>query len=189
RFSAVPHEPVELGDVDDGDVVTVGEDVLGGGGAAIRRVVLDVHGRHVDARTAAQPALGQLDLLAALEDHHVDRGVAQLPRGDLDGVRRPGPPGPAQAPGAAFGERRQEVLVPTSHEGVMPGTVDVPGQHPEPAATHGAPPRSRLCAAMGSAVNSAPCPPPTDVWERLEPRMTALYPEPRPPTVAGGGVC
>src|SRR5690606_22498199 len=127
RAAAVPHERVEVGDVDDRNVVAVGEGVAGAHGVAVRGVVLDVDGGHVPARAQAGPLLEERDLVGPLEDDDVAALLPQLGGAELAGVRGPVPRArPAQAVGPAVGEHRDEVLVGTGDEGGQPGPVDVP---------------------------------------------------------------
>ena len=91
RRAGVPEERVEVGDVDEQEVVAVGRRVAHVGDPALRRVVLDVDRRDVAARTAAEPLLAQvLELVRALEDDDVEVLVAQpLGRELGDAVARP----------------------------------------------------------------------------------------------------
>ncbi len=106
-LAAVPHERVEMGDVDDRDVVTLRERVARGRGVAPRRVVLDEHGREIDTGPPARPVLDEVDLLRALQDDDVDLvgGRGEILRRTLHGGVGPGPCGrtPA-APRPALGQ-------------------------------------------------------------------------------------
>src|SRR5690606_6624123 len=66
--AGVPEQGVEVGDVDQGDVVPVGERVPGPGHVPGRGVVLHVDTGH----GAPQPPAGELDLMRALVDGDVD---------------------------------------------------------------------------------------------------------------------
>ena len=98
----IPHEVVEVRDVHEQQVVAVGHRVPAAGRRpAARGVVLEEDGRHVAPGTAAQPALGEVDLLGPLQDHDVDVGVGQLlgevstaEAGQFQAAGRPPPHGP-----------------------------------------------------------------------------------------------
>src|SRR5690606_8511384 len=127
----VPHEGVEVGDVDDRDVAPVGERVAGAHRVARRGVVLDVDGRDVDAGTASGPLLEEGDLVRPLEDDDVAAPRPQLLGGELAGARRPVPAlGATAAVGPAVGQPREEVLGGAGDEGGVPRAVDVPDRDP-----------------------------------------------------------
>ncbi len=94
--AVVPHQPIEVGHMDKGDVGPVGEGVAGADGGLVRAVVLDVHGRYVDAGPATRPPLGQCELVRPLKHHQVDVRLAQPGRAHLAHRLRP-PPGPRPA--------------------------------------------------------------------------------------------
>src|SRR5690606_24072725 len=77
RRLVVPHEFVELGDVDERDVTTVRHRVHTVYRKRARGGVLDVNGRNVVTESTAQPAFGQLELLGPLQHDQVDVFVAQ----------------------------------------------------------------------------------------------------------------
>src|SRR5690606_30815325 len=143
---AVPEQPVEVGDVHDGDVgavvqevAAVGDDILGeadvGGGPA-GGVVLDVDGGHVASRPPPEPLLGEPQLVGPLQDDDVDVLVTQPLGGDLDRAVGPvegvGPPPPVRA--AAGGDGDERGLRPVD-ERRRPRAVTVPHQHSHRAGT------------------------------------------------------
>ncbi len=85
--AVVPHQPVEVGDVDEGDAGQVGGRVAGVGHVAVRGVVLQVD----QGRAAAQPLVDEGEFVGALEDHEVDVRVAQALRGEFDDAVGPVP--------------------------------------------------------------------------------------------------
>ena len=71
--AAVPEQVVEVGDVDEREVVAVGRRVAHVGDPALRRVVLDVDGGQVAAGRGPSQSRGQvLELVRALQDDDVD---------------------------------------------------------------------------------------------------------------------
>ncbi len=138
RRAGVPEQRVEVGDVDEQQVVAVGRRVAHLGDPALRRVVLDVDGGDVAAGSAAEPVLGQvLELVRALQHDGVEVLVAQrLGRQLGDAVVRPVVgPRDADAVGAAVGQHRHDVLVLAVDERGRPGAVHVPEQDPHATAS------------------------------------------------------
>ena len=139
RRAAVPEQRVEVRDVADEQLVAVGGGVAHLGDAALGRVVLDVDRRHVAARPAPEPVLGQVvELVRALEQDDVDVLVAQRLGRDLAHRRRPVPrPRAAPAVGPAAGHDGHHVLVVALDERRRPGAVHVPEQDLHAAASRG----------------------------------------------------
>ncbi|CAM5695256.1 hypothetical protein SVIOM342S_00466 [Streptomyces violaceorubidus] len=140
----VPHQPVEVGDVDEGDTRDVRGRVAGAGHVAVGGVVLQVDQR----RAAAQPAVDQAEFVRALEDHEVDVLVPQpLRRYFHDGVWPVPGAGAAEAVGAAVLGDGDEVGVRALHEGRGPRPVHVPDEDP-----HASPSSFSTAAATSVAV-------------------------------------
>ncbi len=151
--AAVPEESVEVGDVHDRQIGAVGARVAGVRYGAVGRVVLQVQRGHVAAGAPpAEPPLGQLDLVRALQQHQVDGRVAELLGGGL--AHRGGPEegaGPSEAVRVAARGDGDEVGVRALDERGRPGAVHMPQQD-----VHTVAPRS-VCSpwSAGSSVRAA----------------------------------
>ena len=99
---AVPEERVEVGDVDEQEVVAVGRRVTHLGDPTLRRVVLDVDRRNVAPAAAAEPARHSSELVAAAAGRRRRLGLGGLRsagrstpcRGQSHVRARPRPSGP-----------------------------------------------------------------------------------------------
>jgi hypothetical protein len=113
RRAGVPEEVVEVGDVDEQEVVAVGRGMAHVVDTPLRRVVLHVDRRDVASRPAAEPRLGQLgELVRALEDDRVEVLVGERLGRHLGHAIRPrvGARDPHPV-GAAVRQHRDDVVV------------------------------------------------------------------------------
>src|SRR5262245_9599221 len=81
--TVVPHQTVEVGDMYHWDVVTPRDRMNRVDGGGPRRVVFDIDGGDVDARTATEPPSRQLDLTGPLQHNQVDVFFVQPPPRNL----------------------------------------------------------------------------------------------------------
>lgn len=125
RRPAIPHQPVEVGDVDQKDVAAVGQRMAAVGRVWPRCVVFHIDGGDIDARPPAQPLLGEFEFCGPLQHDQVDVLGAQL--ADRNLLRRiPIASAQPASVGVAGLVDRDQVPVPSRHERLHPGSVYVP---------------------------------------------------------------
>ena len=154
-IAAIPKEIVEMRHVNDVHAFPCGARVLHRVDLPLRRVVLDVHRRYVNARRKAEPFAYEFVFVRALQDDDVRFQIAQIVNRQFVCVLRPIPRLRATpAVGAAIRYHGNEVVMRSLHERGHPRSVHVPAEDAHQASASAGVFTSRSSAAITSSTRT-----------------------------------